>query len=252
MGFYDLSKEERQELVKKIQQEIQEDLENNRIDAIYRYSSDPDTYIRKNTYLALGRIYKQDKDLRDRILDLLDHMLEEEDSKIRQTSVYAAGEIGKYDAEIIYPNLEKGLNDDDGSVRNAVVGSLKQMGQKNPGPTLQFARKHLHHADPEIRSKIVHGMELRGRTHPEDVLPLLEELQYDPDKNVRKMMIHVLGQISYKEGCLEKVITALNAWKNQEIIQKALKEILEVHKRYKFALLSPEEAQEYIELNIKT
>lgn len=39
-------------------------------------------------------------------------------------------------------------------------------------------------------------------------------------------------QISYKNGCLEKVVSALKTWENRELVEKALKEILEVHKRY--------------------
>lgn len=88
------------------------------------------------------------------------------------------------------------------------------MGQKNPEPTFDFARKHLKDDDPKIRREIVHGIELRGRTHPEDVLPLLEELQDEEVKEVRNMVIHVIGQISYKKGCLEKVVDALNGWRN--------------------------------------
>ncbi|MCE5214956.1 MAG: HEAT repeat domain-containing protein [Methanobacterium sp.] len=83
------------------------------------------------------------------------------------------------------------------------------MGQKNPQPTLEFTRRFLHDEDPEVRKKVIHGIELRGRTHPEDILPLLEEVQDEDDQNVRKMIIHVLGQISYKNGCLEKVAAAL-------------------------------------------
>ena len=59
-----------------------------------------------------------------------------------------------------------------------------------------------------IRRAVVDGIELRGRTHPEEILPLLKEVQSDPDKKVRRRMIHVLGQISYKKGCLEKVVLA--------------------------------------------
>jgi HEAT repeat protein len=102
--------------------------------------------------------------------------------------------------------FEKALKDEHHSVRNAVIGALKQMGQKNPEPTFNFAKKHLKDDDPKIRREIVHGIELRGRTHPEEVLPLLEELQNEKVKEVRKMVIHVIGQISYKKGCLEKVI----------------------------------------------
>jgi hypothetical protein len=66
------------------------------------------------------------------------------------------------------------------------------------------------------------------------------------------MIVHVLGQISYKKGCLEKVISALRTWENREIVEKALKEILDVHKRYeRFSAKSYCEARDYIERQIK-
>ena len=62
------------------------------------------------------------------------------------------------------------------------------------------------------------------------------------------MVIHVLGQISYKKGCLEKVVLALKGWGDKEMVKSVLKEILSVHKRYeRFSARSHEEALEYIE-----
>ena len=49
---------------------------------------------------------------------------------------------------------------------------------------------------------------------PEEILPLLTEVQSDPDKDVRRMVIHVVGLISYKKGCLEKVVLALKGRKD--------------------------------------
>lgn len=251
MGFYDLSKKKREELVNKMEDEISRDLKNKETTHIYKYSSDPDTYIRKNAYLVLGRKYHNEEECRDRIIGILDKMLSSDDDKIRQTAVYAYGEIGKKDATMIEGPFQKAMEDKSSTVRNAVVGALKQMGQKNPQPTLDFAKQYLDHPNPEIRREMVHGIELRGRTHPEDVLPILAELQDEEDKKVRKMIIHVLGQISYKKGCLEKVVAELGQWENQEMVQEALQEIINVHKRYKFAAKSPEEALKYIEENFK-
>jgi HEAT repeat protein len=256
MGFYDLSKVERQKLVTEIEDKIlQEILDLGNIndnedliipETIWNYSSDNDTYIRKNAYLAIGRIYITHNDLECVILQLLDLMLVDKEEKVRQTSVYALGEIGKKDAEIVFKPFEKALIDKHHSVRNAVIGALKQMGLKNPIPTFIFAKKHLHDDDPKIRREIIHGIELRGRTHPEEVLPLLKELQNEKVKSVRDMIIHVIGQISYKEGCLEIVVENLKNWTNRDLVTDALKEIVNVHKRYKFATRTPEEADEYI------
>ncbi len=261
MGFYHLSKEERQDLVLESEDGLMQSVQMLDIDGnnkshvnipeiILNYASDSDTYIRKNTYVAIGKIYRGNKGLREKILLLLDVMIETPEEKIRQTAVYALGEIGKTDANPVMKTFERALKDKHHSVRNAVIGSMKQMGQKNPEPTFNFAKKHLHDPDPKIRREIVHGIELRGRKHPEDVLPLLEELQDEKVKEVRDMIIHVIGQISYKKGCLEKVVKGFKGWKNMEIVCEAADEIVEVHKRYKFAARSPKEAETYLKQNL--
>lgn len=248
MGFYDLSKEERLKLVEKIEKTVKQDLENRSYNKIKQYASDEDTYIRKNTYLIIGKLYRECLGLREKILIVLKILLKDENEKVRQTVVYALSEIGKIDAEKIMGMLEIALDDSHHSVINAVIGAIKQMGEKNPKPTLKFAKKFLHHPDPKIRREIVHGIELRGRTHPEDVLPLLAELQNDTDKKIKEMIVHVLGQISYKKGCLEKTVNALKMWNNKELVKMALKEIMDVHKRYeKFSAKSCRDAKEYLE-----
>jgi HEAT repeat protein len=261
MGFYDLSKEERQILVEDTEDKILRAIfdlasvaDDNMIipETIWNYSADPDTYIRKNAYLAIGRIYFIHNDLKKIILRLLDTMLGDANEKVRQTSVYALGEIGKKDADNVIKPFEKALVDKHHSVRNALIGALKQMGLKNPKPTFKFAKKHLHDDDPKIRRGIIHGIELRGRTHPEEVLPLLKELQNEEVKSVRDMIIHVIGQISYKEGCLEKVVEDLKSWTNNELVLDAANEIIKVHMGYKFATRTPEDAEAYIKKHLKS
>jgi hypothetical protein len=62
--------------------------------------------------------------------------------------------------------------------------------------------------------------------------------------------VHVLGQISYKEGCLKTVVDELKTWDNKEVVTDALAEILDVHDRYKkFSTLTQEQAVKYIEAN---
>jgi HEAT repeat protein len=252
MHFYDLTKEKRKKLVLEMKQEILDDLKRNSLKNIKKYASDKDTYIRKNTYLILGKIYHVQKNLQIKTLKVLGTLFKNNDWKIRQTAVYAFSEIGKIDASKSFKVLEQALYDKHHAVRNALVGGLKQIGEKNPKPILKFAKRFLHNPDPEIRLIIVHGIELRGRDHPEDILPLLSELQNDPDKKVQKKIIHVLSQISYKKGCLEKVITDLKKWSNQELVCKAINKILDVHLRYEnFSAKSYQEAKIYIENNIR-
>lgn len=250
MGFYDLLVKEREKLVKKIEEEIKNNLRDHSYQNITKYFSNEDTYIRKIAYLSVTRVYFSNTNLQSKILKILDQLFRENNEKVRQTVVNTLGEIGKIDAQIALPIYEKAMVDEAHEVRNAVIGSLKKMGEKNPQPVLEFSRKFLSNSDPEIRRQAVHGIELRGRIHPEDVLPLLEKLQNETNKRVRETMIHVLGQISYKKGCLEKVISALKTWKNKEIIKSALAEILETHKSYeKFSAKSYKEAETYIKKN---
>lgn len=64
MSFYQLNKTERQKLVTKISNDILSDIEKATNKKVSQYFSDDDTYIRKTAYLAIGKIYKQDKKLK--------------------------------------------------------------------------------------------------------------------------------------------------------------------------------------------
>lgn len=178
------------------------------------------------------------------MIAILNSLLGDTDFRIRQTVINAAGEIGIKAFSDVQHCFELGLSDNHHAVRNAVIGSVKKMGEKNHVPVLQWARKYLHHPDKEIRREICHGIELRGRTHPQDILPILKELQHDPAKRVQTTLIHVLGQISYKKGCLETVMQHLTTWDNNFLVNSAIAEILDVHNRYKnFAALTHSEAE---------
>lgn len=129
------------------------------------------------------------------------------------------------------------------------------MGEKIPKEILTFAKQFLHHHDKEVRREICHGIELFGRTHPEDILPLLKELQHDKASRVKNTLIHVIGQISYKKGCLETVIKDLKSWENRELVKDAIDEIIDVHDRYKnFSVYTQEQAIKIIDevLNVST
>lgn len=249
MGFYEQSKEERVQLVAEIQYQIGQAVRLVNTQDPFPYFSDEDTYIRKTAYLALGRIYSANPSLREQILRKLHGMLPSENELLRQTIVNAAGEIGMFQFEKVKSIFDKALHDAHHKVRNAVIGSIKKMSLKNPSPVLAWAGTYLEHPDKEIRREICHGIELRGRTHPEDILPLLEVLQHDDTARVRDTLVHVLGQISYKKGCLPKVISALNTWKNKGLVQLAIDEIVDVHseQRYaKFAAMSQDEVIQYL------
>ncbi|MCK9152609.1 HEAT repeat domain-containing protein [Methanobacterium alcaliphilum] len=229
-----------------MEQDILSDLKSAKDSNMGIYSSDEDTYIRKNTYLILGRLYRDNLELRDIIIKCGEELYENGNENQKQTIIYLWGEIGKINLNLVSKYLEGALNENSSKVKNAVMGSLKQIGEKNPDQALEFSQKFLNHPDPEVRRVIIHGIELRGRTHPEDVLPLLHQVQYEQVPRVRNMIIHVIGQISYKKDCLEKVVSSLVNWENEELVKDALKEIIEVHKRYKFSSKSVKEADSHI------
>ncbi len=252
MAFYDLPKHERNQLAESISCDLLTELINGRHNKTKGYFSDEDTYIRKSAYLAIGKLYLSHEKLRQKLIETLHFLVKEEEFKTRQTAINSAGEIGKQDFSIVEQLFDLGLFDAHHSVRNAVIGSMKKMGEKNPEPVLSWAKKYLQHEDKEIRREICHGIELRGRTHPQDILPLLKELQFDKTARVKNTLVHVLGQISYKKGCLETVITHLKFWENTEIVIMALDEIVDVHHRYRdFSILTQQQAIDYIDTHFK-
>jgi hypothetical protein len=185
--------------------------------------------------------------LRASMLDMLKQLYDEGNFRVRQTVINAAGEIGKKEFGMVASFFDIGLTDPHHSVRNAVIGSVKKMGEVNPIPVLKWAQTNLHHADAEIRREVCHGIELRGRTYPGDILPLLKQLQFDQKPRVRNTLVHVLGQISYKAGCLPIVLADLKTWENKDLVKKGLYEIIDVHRRYhNFCVLSVEEAADLV------
>ena len=126
--------------------------------------------------------------------------------------INAAAEIGKQGFEVVQHFFDEGLFDKHNSPRNAVIGSVKKMGEINPEPVLNWAKKYLQHQDKDIRREICPGIELGGRKFPQDILPLLQELQHDKTARVGNKLILVIGQISYKKGCIETVVEHLKNW----------------------------------------
>jgi 3-methyladenine DNA glycosylase AlkC len=250
--FYDLPKQQRTVLISKIQKDILTDVTAAKAKKIVSYFEDDDTYIRKSAYLAIGRIYFLHTAFQSQIIKTLKPLLQHKDFKIRQAVINAAGEIGKKDFKPVQHFFDTGLFDEHHTPRNAVIGSIKKMGEVNPKPVLRWTKKYLHHPDKEIRREICHGIELRGRKYPQDILPLLQELEHDITARVRKTLIHVLGQVAYKKGCLQTVVEHLQSWKNKELVEEALGEIIDVHHRYRnFASLTQEQARQYIFDNYK-
>lgn len=233
MAYYDLSKSEREALFQTMQVQIERALTNKEWTALQRFAADEDTYIRKNVYLILGNLWLNNPNLCEAVLKSIAVLLRVKNPQVRQTAINAAGEVGKKDFESVAHIFDESLFDTHHVPRNAVIGSVKKMGAVNPDPVLHWARNYLHHPDKEVRREICHGIELRGRKYPLDILPLLKELQWDKTKRVSTTLVHVIGQIAYKKNCLEQVAEELLSWDNQQLVEDALAEIVNVHGRYK-------------------
>lgn len=248
MGYYDLPAPERKRLYARMERGITRDISAGRSDTIEKYASNEDTYIRKNCYLILGRLYYADVTARKQVLTTLDELSRSADPLIRQTAVFALGEIGKQDFNTVEQRLSSFLRETHPAVKKGLTGAIKQMGEKNPRPVFAWARAGLSGFDADLKTRILHGLELRGRTHPEDLLPVLKRvLTEDADRKTGRMVVHIVGQISYKKGCLEKVLDELDTWEDKELVAECAGEIIDVHKRYaRFSAVTPREAARYV------
>ncbi|MCL2495852.1 MAG: HEAT repeat domain-containing protein [Clostridiales bacterium] len=251
MAFYELSKEERARKCAGIQNDIFCDLISGAYPSTCRYFDDADTYIRKVAYLGVGRIYKTDAEIRENILLMLEKLMAEKSERIRQTVINSCGEIAMLNFMAVEHLFISGLKDKHHAVKNAVQGSLKKSAEKNPQEVIPFCKKYILDDNPEIRRQVLHGLELRGRTHPEDILPLLRLLQFEKHTRVRSMLIHVMGQISYKKGCLEKVTGELITWEDKMLADACFNEIIKQHRHayghFKTVeIIPPAECEEYI------
>ncbi len=254
MGYYDLPAPERKRLYAGMERSITRDVRAGRPDNIEKYAADRDIYIRKNCYLILGRLYYADVTARKQVLTALDELSRSADPMIRQTAVYALGEIGKRDFGAVEPCLASFLREANPSVKKGLTGAIKQMGEKNPRPVFAWARARLSGCDVDLKTRILHGLELRGRTHPEDLLPILKSvLKENADRKTGRMVVHIVGQISYKKGCLEKVLDELDTWEDKELAAECAGEIIDVHKRYaRFSAVTPREAARYVRERLGT
>jgi hypothetical protein len=244
MRFYDQPKKKRVRIIEEMTTRLSDGLARNDGTFIRNCASKADTHFRRWTYILIGRLYQERVDFRKQIINIANTLITDADCRVRQTAVYMAGEIG--DLKHVAAILEKGLQDSHYAVRNGVIGALKVMGKRYPAPTLAFAKLHLHEKDPEVRRQIVHGIELRGRTHPEDILPLLRGMQRDTNNRVRNTIAHVVGQCSYKEGCLETTLKELSHWKDKELVWKAAESILEVHREQTYCYYTYVEAKRLV------
>jgi len=97
MGFYDLSRAEREQKYQDTQSDILRDLQKGDFSTTAAYFYDADTYIRKAAYLAIGNLFKLNLPPLAEIINILDALIKSDSERIRQTVINAAGEIAKRD-----------------------------------------------------------------------------------------------------------------------------------------------------------
>ena len=93
----ELPKEARDKFLEVLRAEIELDLAKGTYDNIRRYASDTDEFVRKNTYIILGKIYSTHFDLKDKVYFAVDKLVKDTNSQIRHTAVQAVGELMKLD-----------------------------------------------------------------------------------------------------------------------------------------------------------
>lgn len=81
MSFYDLSKEQRSNLVDEILKTIFSEIQQNSLIKIADYFSDEDTYIRKSAYQSFGKIYHDNQKIQKKIISYLDKLITGKDFK---------------------------------------------------------------------------------------------------------------------------------------------------------------------------
>lgn len=85
-------------MLKKIQDEVIDDLISNQMGRIRKHASQKDPQIRKSVSLVLERLYRDMRPyFRDAIHKTLTILLNDQDERVRQVAMHALAEIGKVD-----------------------------------------------------------------------------------------------------------------------------------------------------------
>jgi hypothetical protein len=107
MAFYNLSKEERAALVRQMEAMIEKAVQTSQLHPLLLYAADEDTYIRKSTCQALGKICHSRPVA---VLQAITTLLQHPGDKVRQTAINAAGEIGRHDFSAVRAYMDRGAH----------------------------------------------------------------------------------------------------------------------------------------------
>lgn len=126
----ELPKEAKDRFLEALRADIELDLALGTYENIRKYASDTDEYVRKNTYIVLGKIYSTHFHLKDQVYFAVDRLLKDANSQIRQTAVLAFGELMKLDARRAIDLLTKVRPSDILWLPKEVIDIARKMGRK--------------------------------------------------------------------------------------------------------------------------
>lgn len=90
--FYDLKPAEREAYKISLKRRLRDDALVNRPDGWLEVFSHEDTYVRREAYLAVAKLYRDVVDLRSNIMRILDKLFKSPDPLVRQTVINSYGE----------------------------------------------------------------------------------------------------------------------------------------------------------------
>lgn len=123
-------KEAKDKFLEALRADIELDLARGTYDNIRKYASDTDEYVRKNTYIILGKIYSTHFHLKDQVYFAVDKLLKDANSQIRQTAVLTFGELMKLDPRRAIDLLTKVRPSDILWLPREVIDIVRKMGRK--------------------------------------------------------------------------------------------------------------------------
>lgn len=130
MKISELPKEAKDRFLEALRADIELDLARGTYENIRKYASDTDEYVRKNTYIVLGKIYSTHFHLKDQVYFAVDKLLKDTNSQIRQTAVLAFGELMKLEPKRAIDLLVKVKPSDILWLPREVLEIARKMGRK--------------------------------------------------------------------------------------------------------------------------
>lgn len=129
MKFSDLPKEARDKFLEVLRLDIERDLTEGTDRSIQRYASSTDEFVRRNTYLILGKLYSTHFDLKDKVYFTVDKLLKDANNQVRETAVMTFGELMRLDPRKAVGLVARLRPSDLLSLPKEVLDQLRKLGK---------------------------------------------------------------------------------------------------------------------------